>query len=45
MVGLNVRYLSIVTIAVVIPWILCSIYAGRSFSQKSEATEQDPKAA
>ena len=45
MFGLNVRYLSLVTIAVVIPWILCSIYAGRRFSEKSEATEQDPKAA
>jgi ABC-type bacteriocin/lantibiotic exporter with double-glycine peptidase domain len=44
MLGVAVRYLSLITLVVVMVMAICSIYAGRIFSQKSEALERGSRA-
>ena len=41
----KVQYLSLVTIAVAIGMVLCSVYAGRRFATKSETEEEFREAA
>jgi AAA family ATP:ADP antiporter len=44
MLEVAVRYLSLITLVVVMVMAICSIYAGRIFSQKSEALESGSRA-
>jgi AAA family ATP:ADP antiporter len=45
MLEVAVRYLSLITLVVVMVMAICSVYAGRTFSQKSEALERGSRAA